>query len=176
MKSSLSFFRVFDIAFFAPGLVLVWALGKTFGFPQSRGLTTAGGAVDLVFFLGFVYVLGLAAHAVARIVKFIVKVLSAVEVKAVPWYARPGVCPSDELSIPLYFWYLRATCWNLAVALAFSAIVLCGWGPDGSGKLALALAILGALLFLLGMDFHRSFRCVMEESPAEDRNGGGEGS
>src|SRR5262245_22986754 len=117
MDKTATFFRVFDIAFFAPGAVLFAALLRAQYIPKaavSQELKTIRDILQIVLLVAGVYVLGLICHAVQRGIKTIWRLLSN-NSTAASWYTR---LQSDHVyELATYFWYMRATCWNLAVAL-----------------------------------------------------------
>ena len=134
MNRTLSFFRVFDLAFFAPGglfLAGLWVLGlfpPTHVMAQSQSLTDATGLIFAIVTLGLIYVSGLVIHGIQRVLSApiwrLLQMHGWVEqspahgvssVDDAIWYQRLSFERREDLS--LYFWYLRATCWNLAVTI-----------------------------------------------------------
>jgi hypothetical protein len=118
MDNSLSFFRVFDLAFFAPGTLLFGVMWYTSCLPyafSSQGDTAHGvltGAIAVVL----IYVLGVICHGIQRGVLWIFWLPRKKQEEAPPWYINlKKDNPRNELS--MYFWYMRSICWNLVVAV-----------------------------------------------------------
>lgn len=173
MEKALSFFRVFDLAFFVPGAVLYWAL-HSFGpswfaamdpLATKLEIGTVQGIFGVVVAIGLVYFLGLLTHAVQRLIDLLIWV-SRKETQAniadePAWYTKLENSPRAELAF--YFWYMRATCWNSAVAAA----LIC-WIGIATNNFWLLLSVLpGALLVFLGFDFHRALHSAVAKHPAQ---------
>lgn len=173
MEKSLSFFRVFDVAFFVPGVLLFGALWHA-GFLLAHCLpgeaTTAHQTLTVVLAIVLIYALGLLCHAIQRrllSVKCIEQWLTRLPDPAnpEPWFANLRANdPRHDLA--LYFWYMRATCWNLAVAIVLAVgVVSCAmmYRREWHGSIWVALFI-GVLILIawglciLGRDFDQSMR------------------
>ena len=175
MKNFSIFFRIFDIAFLAPGIVLLCALAAA-GVPLDTTLAGTSGTLAAVvrgiWLLTAAYTLGLAIHGLTRLIGWVIdkqrrKTEENGKEPATKWYS-PGspFASGDDHSIALYFWYLRATCWNLAAAVVLSGCIV----SYASGRLWLPLAALGAgaLLWFAGCEFDRSFRTATASPPANE--------
>jgi len=167
MKNALSLFRIFDIGFFLPGAVVLAALYHAWGvsgigqLPDFLPLSTSGGLIQALLTLGAIYVLGLLIHATQRVLFPLIFPRLKPQPKSQPWYCN--LAEEQREDLVLYFWYLRATCWNLAVAIPISCLLI------GAGYLQktwqytfCALGILSVpisfyLLFFLGRDFWGAF-------------------
>lgn len=164
MDRALSFFRIFDLAFFAPGGVLFLSL-----LPALRLLHPSYGTVELgttkglllvVLALGMIYVLGLLTHALQRLVRFTLKRCNSRQRGSEPfdlpsWYQLVSEDTREDLAT--YFWYMRATCWNLAAAALLSPVLLLFGEPV---RLHIPLiALIGVatagLLVWLGFEYDR---------------------
>lgn len=120
VESGMTFFRVFDIAFFAPGTLLagvcLWRWKDTVPGLASPLNSTEG--VLLVFSaISLVYTLGLVVHSISW---QIYQLLNKKEKTPLL-----SLIDSSALSqMVLYMWYLRATCWNLSLAIVISTCIL----------------------------------------------------
>lgn len=111
MEKSLSFFRVFDIAFFAPGILLFAAIWYRFfrEFPFADiGDSTPRAIAVMTVSLAFIYLLGLLCHALQRAIRAIWELLSrrdsamtATPVTKKSWFEALDRTPREELA--LYF-------------------------------------------------------------------------
>ncbi|MGH8657202.1 MAG: hypothetical protein ACREV4_01575 [Gammaproteobacteria bacterium] len=165
MEKSLSFFRVFDVAFFVPGVLLFGAFWHA-GFLLAQCLpgeaNTAHQTLTVVLAIVLIYALGLLCHGIQRgllSVKCIKQWLARLPgpPNPDPWFANLRANdPRHDLA--LYFWYMRATCWNLAVAIVPGAMIYYGeW--DGGTWVAFFIGVLIAWgLCFLGRDFDQSMR------------------
>lgn len=135
-KTALTFFRVFDLAFFAPGALLT--LGALHAFVVMPGKITLSQYKDagtgLVLLLSVIGVLasfcaGTVVHTVARLFRVttwgyhLAVVLTRYQWKlAKEGNASPAVYRCSNAAtrndLVTYFWYLRSTFANLAVAAA----------------------------------------------------------
>lgn len=215
MDRLMSFFRVFDIAFFAPGTLLVaaWHFAGTLrseAAPEEETLREAAeaaaeaasaaaqaathlagkeaaeaagaaaeatvaateavqalsvvggspatsvleGVLQLILLIGVIYGLGLMVHAVRE--RLFERAASRHKNgSGTSWYSNLEGDPKVDLT--LYFWYLRATCWNLAFALPIAALILIGryFAEILSGFYPAAywiLAILGTTVLTYALD------------------------
>lgn len=158
VEKALSFFRIFDLAFFLPGFVIY----RFRELPaelvtKETGEGTAGAVLQIVTLIAACYVLGLLTHAASRALKFITGSSiekwypKLVEGQTPSWTANAGARLKGDLRG--YFWYTRAVCINLAIALGVVAIGKpCGVAL-GLGAAALALAI-------LHFDFDRALKGI----------------
>ena len=174
-QKTLTFFRVFDIAFFAPGVVLIGLFANMgLKFPgATASLSSPNGVIALLSGIAALYIAGVAAHSAvwyAYRSRWARRWQDAVEDEiqeeleespsAWPPIALEFEGPTrDELI--LYFWYLRATCWNIAASLlAVSLILPLGKTGTWSERILLAsLSLLAAiLLFSQGKNYHITYR------------------
>jgi len=160
LDKSLTFFRVFDIAFFAPGCILMVFARASGLWPKHLpdSLTSPEGVFCLVAGVAITYILGLIVHAV---VWFVVSSFGkpSADGSDKPFASRFKKRTKDELL--LYFWYLRATCWNVAAALVIGSVMWLAQPLDPRCRVALAgVAFLVAMAALVrqGNSFHRSLR------------------
>jgi hypothetical protein len=169
MDKALSFFRLFDLAFFLPGGVLFWGLALVWPslWPSTNSqepLSTVGGIGRIVAAIAGIYMLGLITHGLSRCLRtFVLTVRAAKPAKAEPspsWYQNMPA--SSRADITQYFWYMRATCWNLSLALAVVALILPwqsrpGPNPPAGGFMQAGIVAMGALLcWWLGTDYDRA--------------------
>lgn len=181
MDSMLSIFRVFDIAFFAPGTLLLAALLRARWIVWSDylgiGDATYVEVANAVLTLLLIYVLGLLIHGLQRLIsglwglvpatapareigsgKFRSRFVNALTRGGdigVGWYTTMASETRDDMAT--YFWYLRATCWNLALAVVLAAGLLTGTGR-GKWWLTLASLLVALVLLRLGRDYDRALR------------------
>ena len=188
MDKALSFLRVFDIAFLVPGMALyivVQRLGYPYSLPiaGTLKLTSADGILWLVQAIVAVYGLGLICHGIQRLVNEVIwrirqdiqnsangsgqppKVTTLDSERDSAWYESVANEKRDELAV--YFWYLRATSWNLAAAILIA--VLLWWfqatGIEGE-DLLLPVAVGSAMsLVFLGYDFDRARESIAKRPP-----------
>ena len=179
MKNFSIFFRIFDIAFLAPGIVLLCALAAA-GVPLDTTLAGTSGTLAAVvrgiWLLTAAYTLGLAIHGLTRLIGWVIdkkcrKTEENGKEPATKWYSpgSPLVSAGDH-TIPLYFWYLRATCWNLAAAVVLTGCIGIMKASVDSGRFWPWLVVLGtgAPLWFAGFEFDRSFRTATASSPANE--------
>ncbi len=170
---SLHFFRIFDLAFFAPGATILGAMwwyrvidARQLRLCELGGETTQGVALLIAAAL-LSYVIGLACHAVHRVLTSVLgtwrKSLRCSDCDP-SWYANLKSDARQELA--LYFWYKRSTCWNMAVAVIVvwairsqSCGVCCSWLP--------ALLICAAFVWL-GQDFDRALHRAADRPLADN--------
>lgn len=162
MDKVTSLFRVFDVAFFAPGAVLFYACHKAKFFTftsDSVELSKASGLEAVAIGLALIYTCGLICHATQRAVLRGLKKIgkntsAAVEEKnsGAAWYSH--LVPERRQDLATYFWYMRATSWNLAVALPLGMAALEYDSPKASH--VVVTLVMSLLLIFLGMDFNRA--------------------
>jgi hypothetical protein len=171
MTSSSTLFRVFDVAFFVPGILLtvgLWCLGfLPFADPLFEG--SAAYVVAGLSSLAAVYAVGLAVHGTFRFVKGIyywivsrVRHQSKIKWKYVSWFTRCDRELRENLAV--YFWYTGAACWNLSVVavVLFVCSMLRLWFMPQEETACSACVIawgtpLAAWLFYwLGVDFEKA--------------------
>lgn len=132
-EKSLTFFKVFDLAFFAPGVVialtLAWVFREHLG-GLDVAITKASGVLAVVLAIGGIYAVGLAIFSAMWWIfrgKARAGPEEAERVGPSGWPRFPLLfdgAVQDELI--LYFWYLRATCFGVAAAFVLSALILLG--------------------------------------------------
>ena len=151
-----AFFRVFDIAFFVPG-ILVYALPSLLG--SSWSLDTSkrqqllstnvtditSDTIKLVATIAMIYTTGLLCHAVARLVRRFAHRLTSKR--------SYHVCLATEMGA--YLWNLATLSWNCAVALTLAALLR--WKCDSITLIFLGSA---ALLICQGSEFRSGCRYV----------------
>lgn len=162
MSQAAMFFRVFDIAFFAPGALLAVMFWRT-GFLEAAGInesmvTKFGDWAAIGLALVLAYVLGLICHGWQRLTtEWVWRCLPKSEATGPTWYDEMPKSKCQELA--LYSWYLRATVWNMAVAIVISlGLTKLSSRPDFSKQSDLRwMAILSLIpLCFLGWDFQRA--------------------
>ena len=109
------------------------------------------------------YVLGLACHSVARLVYAgLGKPRPRSKRAAVTWVRA---LPEDQrIRLGLYFWYLRSTCWNLAVALV-TGLILLGCAGKTTGLVVTSMLGLAFLLIVQGYSLNGTWKDVLALSP-----------
>ena len=158
MDNSLSFFRVFDLAFFAPGMLLFGAIWYSGCFPidaLSSHDDTVHGILTGAFAIVFIYVLGLICHGIQRAVHCLIGIKN---IGSTPWYTNlKKDNPRHELS--MYFWYMRSTCWNLVVAIVLAVIISYYQNIPviSLSVIAISVFVIVVLVFL-GYEFDKSMR------------------
>ncbi len=161
MQKAFNFFRVFDLAFFVPGAVVLvgsYAAGTLdIGYWKRLSIQLPGGSVLLLQSVLAVlasFLLGLACHAVYRMIDYVFHVLNLNGIGGGSWYDYLDQNhPKHELTI--YFWYLRATCWNTSIACVFVCLLMIFAGET----FWILTSAAGIFLFLfLGFDFDRGMR------------------
>jgi uncharacterized Tic20 family protein len=182
--SPASFFRVFDLAFFVPGVVLVGVGIQTEAFSAFNldlELDKLAGIIRGVGLLGLAYLLGLLVHSITDLIgrgwKGIRPWLNKIPLLAwqwkkpthPPWYAQ--LDEPRRHDIATYFWYMKAVCANLSVAL-LGVIAIVTFATIGTGTWVGILlekspgnvrAVLGGavLVFaLMARRFDQSFRRI----------------
>ncbi len=180
IKQANTFFRVFDLAFFAPGAFIIAVLancGLTLpGFKEK--LSTAGEIIALLSGIAALYTLGLVVHALVWLSfnkwgkswkEKIKKEIENEDAEWIPFPLRFENAVRDELI--LYFWYLRATCWNMATAIliAIPLIVTFCASTEPWWLYLIVTTVIGLscsiLLFHLGGVYHRSMtRSIMKKN------------
>ncbi|MBN1207145.1 MAG: hypothetical protein JXB05_19830 [Myxococcaceae bacterium] len=185
VKSVSGFFRAFDIAFFMPGALVLFALWwfrpELWERPQdtvSSAFQSGSDAQSWLFGLVAVIALVVAAFMAGLLCHAIVRILGSILARVGGLMGRPYQHvvtflfqhPQDETGnkpynreaseLSLYLWNLSSLGWNLAVALLLVPLI--------RGKLDRGIApwLVGALLIvLLGSDF-RSFSVRMGRQAA----------
>lgn len=145
----LYFFKVFDLSFFAPGLVIALTLTWVWEAPLvaiKAPINTAAGIIALIAAIGAIYVLGLSVFSIMWDIyrkksRYLPPKDSNTKTESgnpssestktnesQEWPPFPVLFKGplrDELI--LYFWYLRATCLGLAFAFLVSFFLLLGF-------------------------------------------------
>ena len=133
MSGATSFFRVFDLAFFGPGVVVLMSI-KMSGLIEvpdsmlSWRIDQLGSLLSIIIAIGCAYVTGLTLHAIREFLAQRIEHLFMQNKgsKKTSWYERV----SNELVMEIvhYFWYMRATCWNLATSCVIVGVIsLISW-------------------------------------------------
>ena len=158
MEKSLSFFRVFDIAFFAPGILLFAAIWYHFSPEIAVANISIGEIKDnaplaiavMTVSVALIYLFGLLCHALQRVLwEFVFRRFCPTPPTHKSWFQALDRAACEELA--LYFWYMRATCWNLAIAVSLSSFLVFSCFPG----ILLGLVASFALGWL-GLGFHKS--------------------
>ncbi len=178
MDKVFSMFRVFDIAFFAPGIFLCYILTKYTGVLSFFGQTnlelkTTEGLFQLVMQFGIVFVMGLCIHGMQRIITGKFKLPRGRAGTKQSWYLE--LEPGNLQELALYFWYLRATAFNLALSclLCVPLFVVCAilendlWKWLGS---ALTASVGIVLFYIIGKEFHFALKKIFPEEKGGNRN------
>ncbi|MEO1018704.1 MAG: hypothetical protein AAFY56_13585 [Pseudomonadota bacterium] len=176
MDKALSFFRLFDLAFFAPGALLVGVLFMKGWFQDL--LVSSNLAVVLFGIIGVIYVTGLAIHSAQRVLhqwllhQWLLHqrlgTKPSAEQGTVPsWYQKLPLDPRLEMAF--YFWYMRTTCWNVALSLVIVLVFLIPNPPSISKVLLfLSAGVAAALIYRQGWDFDRAMRRALNSSGDAD--------
>lgn len=170
MDKFASLFRIFDLGFFIPGAVLFFVFQAEMESSLTKvdgSLTTAKGIAALARMISMIFVLGVACHCIQRIVYRISRRsgIVSVESRHHSWYQRLDSKKRDDLAI--YFWYMRATAWNLAIAFPIAMLITI----EGTILIKAAAAILvGALFIFLGLDFDRATKNVVHSDDEAQRS------
>lgn len=131
MNNALGFFRVFDVAFFVPGAIIVASFMQRYQvFDKLKSTETL--SINDISILVLVtissFVTGLIIHGIGQFVK---PLLSKVNFftnlsnssDCIPrWYKELSTERKNELAI--YFWYIRSTCINCSISLLISWLLL----------------------------------------------------
>jgi hypothetical protein len=166
-EKGLVFFKIFDLAFFAPGVVLVltgaWLVkDKIFLLNvQYLQLGTATGILAVLVGIGAIYAAGLTTFSLTWLVFRRLRRKAPQDIDEFGKSGWPSFAllfkgeTSDELI--LYFWYLRATCFGLASAFLLSglAILLVRFDDTSSLLIAGIEAVAAVLLALQGRSYDR---------------------
>ena len=146
MGNATVFFRVFDIAFFAPGLVILVPLWRWWDLDLGRGgsASVLDAAVGAALWFLVAYGVGLVVQGLSRIVlAFTGKALPDPDDDPI-WLSTLTLAKREELL--LYFWYMRATCLNVAIAtpIAVEALV----NTVAFGRFLQPVVVLALMLFV----------------------------
>jgi hypothetical protein len=129
-QTSLSFFKIFDLAFFAPGLFIAIHLGFLYVKDLkalNADLSTTGGAVlAVITVVGIIYAIGVGNFAISRSILDELEHLIPSSRDAKAWRPTFPMKFSGEtrVELMLYFWYLRSTTHALGVAFLISGCLL----------------------------------------------------
>lgn len=134
VEQSLAFFKVFDLAFFAPGSVIIVHLAALFHQKLSfleAPLSTAGGILAVISGIAMIYVVGAANFSLtwaafskfrgSSLCKSLYSLFPERSDNLPPIAQRFQENTRDELL--LYFWYLRGTFMALSCSLVISAFM-----------------------------------------------------
>jgi len=159
MTGTPSLFRVFDVAFFVPGALVLGAAHYAGLVPISPALSDANvasvrGLIAAVTAVGLIYIIGVLIHAMQEalvmIGRYARRLLGRSRNDRSPWYRKRSGGAEDELAY--YFWYMRATCANLAAA---SLLLAVGSAVGRLWALTAALALLAIPFAWLAHQFDR---------------------
>ena len=177
MEKSLSFFRIFDLAFFLPGFLLLWpgriALTLAALQPAEAKLSPEVDEVlRIASLLATSYILGMLTHALVRWPGRLVVALGQwlLSTKGLRWLARfadwdPRTLRASWLQkadseqrrdLRGYFWYTKAACHNTGLALLFVAIIRSDLGISAR----LGLGASSIVLMMLSLDFDNALNRV----------------
>lgn len=132
------FFKVFDLSFFAPGVVIAlttaWVWKGELEHLKVQ-LSTAAGIITVVVVIGGIYSIGLTIFSLMWSIYRLKRrdgpfrkdpATGDQEEKKLDWPPFPLMFPEEICNeLILYFWYLRATCFGLACSFIISALILC---------------------------------------------------
>jgi hypothetical protein len=181
------FFRAFDITFFAPGVVILLALhhnGDLDWLNLHTELTKAEGLLGFGAMICLTYVLGLICHGLQRVLfeawtkdePESIDVPQSQAARKRSWYE--SLQPEKQEDIAIYFWYLRATCRSLTVALILIVLYLL-FAPLELVSVVFSpvvIAFVSAIvLFWLGSDYERALRKIskymqIDQDAAQSKN------
>lgn len=188
MEKNLAFFRLFDVAFFIPGALFfaaLWIRGWLKWIVPADADGPSGPVFAVVIAIIGSYMLGLFVHGVQRMVTRLVHVVLGPNNRkhitqllvgnyGTAWYRNLSDDQRHELTT--YFWYLRATCRNAAVALALSGFALyVNDGPLNVMRAAWLFAV-AAVLIALGMEYDSSLNVATATTTVETNDKAGDGS
>lgn len=168
MDKFASLFRVFDLGFFAPGAVLFFSLqGQVESdlLKVEGSLTTAEGLAAIARMIAVIFLLGLSCHSIQRVLYTIWCPSSwnaPAAVRRDAWYFKLERERRGDLAS--YFWYMRATSWNLSLAVPIALIVE---GVNNGWQLILLAPVVFCLLVFLGQDFSRASKDVLAEDESD---------
>ncbi|MDX2038392.1 MAG: hypothetical protein SFX72_17220 [Isosphaeraceae bacterium] len=173
MDGNLTVFRVFDLAFFAPGIVVLTAI--LVAFPERVEAATRSplgkslresellAGVVLVF---TIHLLGVAAHGLGRLLREFIpgfRRLRRIEAAEIPAQdasrrAFDSLVKSSGSILP-YFWYMRTLCLNLIPAsmLLCVAVAVRARGIISTYAAIVVGAMVVALLCYLYRDFEAAY-------------------
>lgn len=168
----MAFFRVFDLAFFAPGGLLVCALAMSGWLPARVTDGTSSQVFAVIGAIVSTYVLGVWCHGVQSSIMKVVKIERrhvAAETTSQPWYSELEKPALDELAH--YFWYLRATCRNLAVASLLAGLIIAASNTHAATQLfgGLVTACGPVFFCMLGNDYERGLRRAIHSKASSRR-------
>ena len=161
MGNATVFFRIFDIAFFAPGLVVLVPLWRWWDLDLGRGAepNVLDAAVGAALWFLVAYGVGLVVQAMSRYVLAFVGKQQPDPNDAPIWLV--ALSPEKREELLLYFWYMRATCLNLAIAtpIAVGLWLVKRYGAPWEENLGAVGALISAwLLWRLSRSFEASWR------------------
>jgi len=176
MNNMLSFFKMFDLAFFVPGVVLFGVLKMAGVFPEDMlkvDLDTVEGVVLLVGSLVMTYGLGLIVHGVNDFIETTWSVgksigmsgkngavVRSLPLSRQPWFVR--FLKKKELTeVALYFWYLKATCFNLGTALVLTWVIVGCRMNASNASMRSALLVGAAAAYFQGWKFAQAHRIAV---------------
>lgn len=187
MERSLTFFRAFDLAFFAPGTALLAATAYLMfpaAFSGQSDLGTTEAVIGVIAFIAATFVTGLVLHSFVWLIrKLLIKPITkrSQDASKSPRSSLLLKLLKDgaRADLLLYFWYLRATCWNLAlVVLIVTPLAWCAHERVPLPKVAIVL--LGLLLFVVlacqGSDFDRCLQAEKREHECREKKSQNEDS
>ena len=165
-EKSLVFFKIFDLAFFAPGLVLVatgaWLLDRDFDSLKEVTLASPMGILLVLAGIGAIYSVGLVVFSLTWQAFRRISRKRPQEIKVL---GRKGWPPFPLLfdaevrdEMILYFWYLRATCLGLACAFLLSAVAIFVFRNDSvlAVRFALCEVVAAVPLTIQGLGYGRA--------------------
>ncbi len=165
--NGLPIFRIFDLAFFLPGLMVV-AAAMVIELIDLRVYTSASvtnleGVLTVTALIGACYLIGLLLHVVyepcGRVGYFLWEKINRKGARSIkPWYQELDAGTRSELV--LYFWYMRGTCRN--VACTFFLIAIGVVIKLGLSWLLAGLLIAGLLSSFLALEFTIAHRRSVE--------------
>lgn len=161
MGNASTFFRVFDLAFFAPGLVVLVPLWRWWDLELGRANSTnvLDAAVGAALWFLVAYGIGLVIQGLSRVVLHRSGPAKPADDEGPIWLSV--LSPGKREDMLLYFWYMRATCFNIALATPIAVVLWLTrrWDGPWVEYLGAAGALLAAaLLWSLGRSFEVAWR------------------
>ena len=165
LKDIGKFFRIFDLAFFIPGAALLASLLLLY-LPKDQleklvgtvpSIELASGLSVAVVTVVATYILGMACHAVGRVLHGWAPEPSPVNPKHVPWYQH--LPDPNILDHTLYLWVLASTSLNLAAACLIVGVLDLTLPPGQTDWKWVGISTFGFFAFLYGfVDFRDGYR------------------
>ncbi len=182
MEKLASLFKVFDVAFLAPGfiiLLVLWRVEKLSGMGLSNLSSLGEGIAIIGTMVAGAYLIGLVCHSIQRVgyklwgrsaKRWVIHRLWSPDQPPVngnddessnqgSWFRCLSTAHRFELA--QYFWYMRAVCWNVSVAIIIGNLIVYTYAE---GTIPFYIMSLASVVFLLftGIEFDVSTRSALE--------------